>query len=158
MSSHKISSQSTVSGIITKWKQLGTTATQSQSGVPRKMTERGQWMLRRIVRKDRQVSAESIATDLQTSCGLQISSRTMCRELHGIGFHGRAVATWLCTSAQSKVHKDMDERVWCGWTWLACTESWPRAETESQAFPSNISVWPHKCTSGRIVKNSHKHS
>ncbi|CAI9539233.1 unnamed protein product, partial [Staurois parvus] len=36
--------QSTVSGIITKWKQLGTTAT--QSGGPRKMTERGQHMLK----------------------------------------------------------------------------------------------------------------
>ena len=35
---------------------------------------------------------------------------------------------------------------------------WIRVETESQFFPSNISVWPHKCTSGRMVKNSHKHS
>ncbi|CAI9574787.1 unnamed protein product [Staurois parvus] len=33
--------RSTVSGIITKWKQLGTTATQPPSGRPRKMTERG---------------------------------------------------------------------------------------------------------------------
>ncbi|CAI9575966.1 unnamed protein product [Staurois parvus] len=32
--------RSTVSG-ITKWKQLGTTATQPPSGRPRKMTERG---------------------------------------------------------------------------------------------------------------------
>ncbi|CAI9533677.1 unnamed protein product [Staurois parvus] len=30
---------STVSDIITKWKQLGKTATQPQSGRPRKMTE-----------------------------------------------------------------------------------------------------------------------
>ncbi|CAI9540671.1 unnamed protein product [Staurois parvus] len=33
--------QSTVSGIITTWKQLGTTATQPQSSRPRKMTEWG---------------------------------------------------------------------------------------------------------------------
>ncbi|CAI9594038.1 unnamed protein product [Staurois parvus] len=32
---------STVSGIITKWKQLGTTATQPPSGRPRHMTGRG---------------------------------------------------------------------------------------------------------------------
>ncbi|CAI9539421.1 unnamed protein product, partial [Staurois parvus] len=31
---------STVSSIITEWKQLGTTATQPRSGRPRKMTER----------------------------------------------------------------------------------------------------------------------
>ncbi|CAI9584104.1 unnamed protein product [Staurois parvus] len=43
--------QSTVSGIITKWKQLGTTATQSQNGRPRKMTEWGQRILKRTVRR-----------------------------------------------------------------------------------------------------------
>ncbi|CAI9588628.1 unnamed protein product [Staurois parvus] len=37
---------STVSGIITQWKQLGTTATQPQSGRPHKMTEWGQCMLK----------------------------------------------------------------------------------------------------------------
>ncbi|CAI9579846.1 unnamed protein product [Staurois parvus] len=37
--------RSTASGIITKWKQLGTTATQPQSGRPHKMTERGQHIL-----------------------------------------------------------------------------------------------------------------
>ena len=79
-------SQSTVSGIITKWKRLGTTATQPRSGRPRKMTERGQRMLRRIVLRGHQHSAESVATDLQTSCGLQISSKTVRRELHGMGF------------------------------------------------------------------------
>uniref|UniRef100_A0A3Q0REJ6 Basic helix-loop-helix family, member a9 n=1 Tax=Amphilophus citrinellus TaxID=61819 RepID=A0A3Q0REJ6_AMPCI len=33
------------------------------------------------------------ASYLQTSCGLQNSSRTVCRELHGMGFHGRAAAS-----------------------------------------------------------------
>ncbi|CAI9613691.1 unnamed protein product [Staurois parvus] len=51
--------QSTVSGIITKWKQLGTTATQPQS-------ERGQCMLKCIVPRSRQLSAESIAKELQS--------------------------------------------------------------------------------------------
>ncbi|CAI9540653.1 unnamed protein product [Staurois parvus] len=84
--------QSTVSGIITKWKQLGTTATQPPSGRPHKMTERGQRMLTRTVNRSHQLSAESIAKDLHTSCGLQIST-TVCRELHGMGFHGRAAAS-----------------------------------------------------------------
>ncbi|CAI9591195.1 unnamed protein product [Staurois parvus] len=80
--------QSTVSGIIIKWKQLGTTATQPPSGRPQKMTERAQSMLKRTVCRSRQLSAESIAKDLQTSCGLQISTTTVRRELHGMGFHG----------------------------------------------------------------------
>ncbi|CAI9555887.1 unnamed protein product, partial [Staurois parvus] len=52
--------RSAVSGIITKWKQLGTTATQPPSGRPRKMTERGQRMLKHTVRRSLQLSAESI--------------------------------------------------------------------------------------------------
>ncbi|CAI9601430.1 unnamed protein product, partial [Staurois parvus] len=71
----------TVSGIVTKWKQSGTTATQPQS-------ERGQRMLKHNVHRSHQLSAESIAKDLQTSCGLQISTTAVCRELHGMGFHG----------------------------------------------------------------------
>ncbi|CAI9533436.1 unnamed protein product, partial [Staurois parvus] len=85
--------RSTVSGIITKWKQLGTTATQPPSGRPRHMTERGQRMLKRTVRRSHQLSAESIAKDLQTWCGLQMSTTTVCRELHGMGFHCRAAAS-----------------------------------------------------------------
>ncbi|CAI9545047.1 unnamed protein product [Staurois parvus] len=87
-------SRSTVGGIITKWKQLGTTATQPQSGRPRKLTERGQ--LKCTVRRSRQLSAESIAKDLQTLCGLQISTATVHRELHGISFHGRVAASKPC--------------------------------------------------------------
>ncbi|CAI9555818.1 unnamed protein product, partial [Staurois parvus] len=85
--------RSTVSGIITKWKQLGTTATQPPSGRPRNMTERGQRMLKRTVRRSHQLSAESIAKDLQTWCGLQISTTTVHRELLGMGFHDRAAAS-----------------------------------------------------------------
>ncbi|CAI9609015.1 unnamed protein product [Staurois parvus] len=67
-------SQSTVSGIIIKWKQLGTTATQPPSGRPCKITEQCQSMLKCTVRRSHQLSAESIAKDLQTLCGLQIST------------------------------------------------------------------------------------
>ncbi|CAI9570522.1 unnamed protein product [Staurois parvus] len=84
--------RSTVSGIIKKWKQLGTTATQPPSGRPRKMTEWTQPMLKRTVLRSHQLSAESIAKDLQTSCGLQISTTTVCIQLHGMGFLGQAAA------------------------------------------------------------------
>ncbi|CAI9582925.1 unnamed protein product, partial [Staurois parvus] len=73
--------RSTVSGIITKWKQLEKNATQPQSGRSCKMTERGgQRMLKRTMQRCCQLSAESIAEDLQTSCGLQISTKQQCVE------------------------------------------------------------------------------
>ena len=97
-SSHEISSllnipQSDVCGIITKWKRFGRIATQPRRGRSHKMMERAQWMLRLIVCRGHQLSAESVTTDLQTSCALQISSRTVRRELRGMCFHGRAAAS-----------------------------------------------------------------
>ncbi|CAI9537273.1 unnamed protein product [Staurois parvus] len=85
--------RSTVSDIITKWKQLGTAAARPPSGRPRKMTERGEHIMEHIVRRSHQQSAESIAKDLHTSCGLQISTTTVHRELHGMGFQGQAAAS-----------------------------------------------------------------
>ncbi|CAI9592584.1 unnamed protein product, partial [Staurois parvus] len=76
--------RSTASGFITKWKQLGTTPTQPQSNRSRKMTEQGQRILK---------CTESVAKYLQTLCGLQISTITVCRELHGMSFQGRAAAS-----------------------------------------------------------------
>ncbi|CAI9593047.1 unnamed protein product [Staurois parvus] len=57
------------------------------------MTERGQRMLKRTMRRSHQLSAKSISKDLQTSCGLQISTTTVHSELHVMGFHGRAAAS-----------------------------------------------------------------
>jgi len=49
--------------------------------------------------------------------------------------------------------------------WLACTEPWPQPHwtplggiitlIASQAFSSNISAWPHKCSFGWMGTNSH---
>ncbi|CAI9600121.1 unnamed protein product, partial [Staurois parvus] len=49
--------RSTVSGVITKWKQLGITATQPRSGRLCKMTERGQCMLKHTACRSRKLSA-----------------------------------------------------------------------------------------------------
>ncbi|CAI9622897.1 unnamed protein product [Staurois parvus] len=57
------------------------------------MTEWGQHMLKHKVCRSCQLSAESIAKKLQTSSGLQISTTIVRRELHGMGFHGRAAAS-----------------------------------------------------------------
>uniref|UniRef100_A0A674P2I1 Transposase Tc1-like domain-containing protein n=1 Tax=Takifugu rubripes TaxID=31033 RepID=A0A674P2I1_TAKRU len=85
--------KSTVGFLIRKWRSLGTTATQPQSGRPRKLTERGQRMLKHILQRGRRLSAQSVATQLKTSCDLQISPRTVRRELHGMGFHCQAAAS-----------------------------------------------------------------
>ncbi|KAL0147879.1 hypothetical protein M9458_056838, partial [Cirrhinus mrigala] len=123
--------QSTVSCIIRTWKRLGMTATQPQSGRPSKLTERGQRMLRRIVRRGRQLSAESIATDLQ------ISSRTVCRELHGVGFHGRAAASKpYITKCNAKRRMQ----------WCKARRHWTLDPTLWEQFGSGPFLFQHDCT------------
>uniref|UniRef100_A0A8C5P9B6 Transposase Tc1-like domain-containing protein n=1 Tax=Leptobrachium leishanense TaxID=445787 RepID=A0A8C5P9B6_9ANUR len=134
-------SRSTVSCIIRTWKCLGTTATQPRSGRPRKLTERSQRMLRCVVRRGRQLSAESIATDLQTSCGLQISSRTVRRELHGMGFHGRAAASKpYITKCNAKRRMQ-----WCKarghWTLKQCRSVLWSDESHFSIWQSDGGVW-----------------
>ncbi|CAI9545671.1 unnamed protein product, partial [Staurois parvus] len=104
------------STVITKWKQLGTTATQPTSGRPRKMTERAQHMLKCTVCRSCQLSAESIAKDLQTSCGLQISTTTERRELHRMGFHGTAAASKPYITKCNAKHRMQWCKARCHWT------------------------------------------
>ncbi|CAI9596320.1 unnamed protein product, partial [Staurois parvus] len=68
------------------------------------MTERGQRMLKHTVRRSRQLSAESIAKDLQTLYGLQISTTTVHIKVHGMGFNGRAAASkpYIITKCNAK--------------------------------------------------------
>ncbi|CAI9552822.1 unnamed protein product, partial [Staurois parvus] len=105
------------------------------------MKERGQCMLKHTVRRSCQLSAESIAKDLQTSCGLQISTTTVHRELHGMGFHGRAAASKpYITKCNAKCHMH-----WCKvrrhWT----LEQWRRVLWSNKScfsvWQSNGHVW-----------------
>ncbi|CAI9570639.1 unnamed protein product, partial [Staurois parvus] len=107
--------RSAVSGIITKWKQLGTAATQPQSGRLHKMTGWGQRMLKHTVNRSRQLSAESIAKDRQTLCGLQINT-TVRRELHGMGFHGRAAASKPYITKCNAKRRNQWCKACCHWT------------------------------------------
>ncbi|CAI9533387.1 unnamed protein product, partial [Staurois parvus] len=73
------------------------------------MKGRGQRMLKRTVRRSHQLSAESIAKDLQTWCGLQMSPTTRRRELHGMDFHGRAAASKPYITKRNAKHRMQ----WC---------------------------------------------
>ncbi|KAI4879110.1 hypothetical protein NFI96_025207 [Prochilodus magdalenae] len=72
------------------------------------MTEQGQRMLRVIGHRGHQLSTESITTDLQTSCVLQISSGTVCRASWN-GF------PWRAAASQPHITKRSAERgtQWC---------------------------------------------
>jgi hypothetical protein len=47
-------------------------------------------MLKRIERKNRLSSVATLTTEFQTLSGSNVSTRTVRRELHEMGFHGQA--------------------------------------------------------------------
>ena len=84
--------RSTVSAVIVKWKHLGATTSQQQSGRPHKLTEWDCQVQKRIERKYHLSSITTPTTKLQTASGIKISTKTVRQELHEMGFHGRAAA------------------------------------------------------------------
>jgi hypothetical protein len=49
-------------------------------------------VLKRVVRKNGLSSVATLPTKFQTASGSNVSTITFCRELHEMGFHGRAAA------------------------------------------------------------------
>ena len=84
--------RSTVIAVIVKWKRLGATTAQPRSGRPYKLAERDWRMLKREAWKNRLLSVVTLTTEFQTPSRSNVSTNTVRRELHEMGFHGRAAA------------------------------------------------------------------
>uniref|UniRef100_UPI00358F9E42 uncharacterized protein isoform X2 n=1 Tax=Myxine glutinosa TaxID=7769 RepID=UPI00358F9E42 len=84
--------RSTVGAVIVKWKRHGATTAQPRSGRPHKLTERDRRVLKRVSRKNRLSTVATLTTEFQTASGSNVSTKTVRRELHEMGFHGRAAA------------------------------------------------------------------
>ncbi|KAJ8259468.1 hypothetical protein GJAV_G00169650 [Gymnothorax javanicus] len=84
--------RSTVSSVIVKWKHLGATTVQPRSGRPHKLSEKECEVLKSIVCKNRMCSIAALAAEFQTASGSDVSLRTVRRELHEMGFRGKAAS------------------------------------------------------------------
>ncbi|XP_073422111.1 uncharacterized protein [Dendrobates tinctorius] len=84
-------SRGTVSKVMTAFEREGKmSAAKHRSGRKSKLTERGRQTLKRIVREDRKTTAPKITAELNEDLHNTVSTKTVCRELHKSGFHGRA--------------------------------------------------------------------
>ncbi|XP_073410924.1 cytosolic arginine sensor for mTORC1 subunit 1 isoform X1 [Dendrobates tinctorius] len=81
----------TVSKVMTAFEREGKmSAAKHRSGRKSKLTERDHRTLKRIVREDRKTRAPKITAELNEHLQNPVSTKTVRRELHKSGFHGRA--------------------------------------------------------------------
>nr|XP_046271996.1 uncharacterized protein LOC124073656 isoform X1 [Scatophagus argus]XP_046272004.1 uncharacterized protein LOC124073656 isoform X1 [Scatophagus argus] len=81
--------QSTVSNVILRWKRGGITTALPRCGRPHKLKEQDRQVLEKIALESCLPSVEALTTELQTASGAKVSSKTVRRELHEMGFRGR---------------------------------------------------------------------
>ncbi|KAM3623415.1 uncharacterized protein V6R79_010808 [Siganus canaliculatus] len=82
--------RSTVSAVILKWKRGGITTTLPRSGRPHKLREEDRQLLEKVALENCLSTIKAITTQFQTASGANVSYRTVRRELHDMGFRGRA--------------------------------------------------------------------
>ncbi|GFW76460.1 regulator of chromosome condensation 2 [Trichonephila clavipes] len=84
--------KSTVSDIISKWKRRVSEKAEKRTCRPKVLGERSRRTLKSVVKQNRKSSLVEICQEFQSSSGINVSSRTVRRELKNLGFHSWAAA------------------------------------------------------------------
>ncbi|XP_076585728.1 aminoacyl tRNA synthase complex-interacting multifunctional protein 1-like [Chaetodon auriga] len=100
--------RSTVSAVILKWKRGGITTALPRSGRPHKLKEEDRQVLEKVALENCLPSVEALTAEFQTASGANVSSRTVRRELHEMGFRGR-VSTYGKSTGGEKAEAEADE-------------------------------------------------
>ncbi|XP_029951021.1 aminoacyl tRNA synthase complex-interacting multifunctional protein 1-like [Salarias fasciatus] len=96
--------QSTVSSVIVKWKRERRTTTLPRCGRPQKLREEDRKILERVAREKCFTSIEALTAEFQSASGSVVSSNTIRRELHEMGFRGR-VSSYSKAKGKERVAK-----------------------------------------------------
>ena len=81
--------KSTVQDVITRYNDENRTDTAPRSGRPPALSERDKRQLGRIVRQNRKQAVEKIAEQFNQSLTISVSTKTVQRSLHSMGYYGR---------------------------------------------------------------------
>lgn len=81
--------KSTVQDVITKYNEENRTDSAPRSGRPPALSERDKRQLGRIVRQNRKQAVEEISEQFNQGLTISVSSRTVQRTLHTMGYYGR---------------------------------------------------------------------
>ena len=131
----------TVSKVMNAFKREGKTSSEKhKSGRKMKMSERARRTLKRIVREDRKTTAPKITAELNKHLQDPVSTKTVRRELHKSGFHGRAGIRKPLLS-KTNVSKRLE--------WCKNLQNWSLEQWKNVIFSdeSSFSLFP---TTGRV--------
>lgn len=132
-------SKTTVCRIMADY-QEGKTTPGKSSGRKPKLDNRQQRSLQRIVRADRRISAVKATACLNDSIEEPVSTRTVRRELHKMGMHGRAaIAKPLIKPANAAKRK----------RWCKAHKDWRIAQWKKVVY-SDESTFTLFSTTGRV--------
>ncbi|CAK6958610.1 aminoacyl tRNA synthase complex-interacting multifunctional protein 1-like [Scomber scombrus] len=93
--------RSTVSAVILRWKRGGITTALPRSGRPHKLKEEDRQMLEQIAVEKCLPSVNALTTEFQSASGVDVSPKTIRRELREMGFRGR-VSTYNKPAGRKK--------------------------------------------------------
>ena len=81
--------KSTVQDVITKYKEGSCADAAPRSGRPPALSEQDKCQLGRVVKKNRKKAVEEITEQFNQSLNISVSSKTVTRTLHSMGYYGR---------------------------------------------------------------------
>lgn len=146
-------SRSTVGDVVVKWKRENVIERQPRPGKPKKLTDRDRRSLRRVVTSNRKSSLQKVSQEFRLASGSDVSDHTIRRELHALGFHGRAAAHKPMITKQNACRRLQ----WCKahrrWT----VEQWKSIlwsdESRYQLWRSDGRVWVWREPGGRYLQD-----
>ena len=143
--------QSTVAFVLARWKKKGTVSNKNRTGRPKSLDNRDRRVLKREIMKNRKESFTNIHRDFCEATGAMVSTRTLRKEAHALGFHGRAAAhkpmiTKTNRAARlrwAKEHRNWTPEQWHGVLWSD--------ESRYTLFRSDGRVWVWRMPGERLL-------
>ena len=153
--------KSTVSAIIKKYREQGLTTTASRSGRPKSLTNRDNRHLVKVVKENRNKTLEEITENFNTVMNISVSSRTIQRTLHEMGYSGHAAKKKPFISEQNRKKRFGWCRMHKNWTTEWKNIIWSD-ESRFELFNNDSRNWIWRKTNERYnvncLKPTVKHS
>lgn len=143
--------KSTVAYVLKKYRTNGHCTNAPRPGRPAALTDRDRRVLQREIRKNRRSTMATIAEEFQQASGCHVSTKTLRKEAHKLGYHGRAAVHKPLVTPANKTNRLQWAKERKDWT----VEDWKRVlwsdESRFTLFRSDGRVWVWRLPGERLL-------